>query len=313
MKISIQSGCSVNEFGVAKAYEMYREAGFEAIDWNIDMALDRKALMAGTYLGKSIFESSLEDILAYYEEELCEMKKNGLTVTQAHAPFPAYVTDKPEVLDYMIGIYHKCIALCDHLQIKNLIIHGISLAKDDTVNTVADIEALNRKLYTSLIPALQKANGVTVCLENLLTQYENIKHQKMWFTGHCSDAQAAATFIDELNEMAGKECFGLCFDTGHLQLLKQDMRVYLPVLGKRIKALHIHDNDGADDLHMAPYTGTIVWKDFYTTLAEIGYTGDLSFETFRQTTVNNIDAEMVFPWLKLIASCGAFFRSKIQK
>ena len=53
--------------------------------------------------------------------------------------------------------------------------------------------------------------------------------------------------IDRYNSIAGKECFGLCLDMGHLNLLNLDMSWYIPILGKRITALHVHDNDGMVD------------------------------------------------------------------
>jgi sugar phosphate isomerase/epimerase len=118
--------------------------------------------------------------------------------------------------------------------------------------------------------------------------------------------------IDRYNAIAGKECFGLCLDTGHLNLLKLDMRWYIPILGKRIKAVHIHDNDGMADRHKAPYTGTLVWKDFYSALKEIEYNGDLNFETYHQTSTGDTDEELILPWLELICKIGRYFKKKIE-
>ena len=74
---------------------------------------------------------------------------------------------------------------------------------------------------------------------------------------------------DRLNEKAGKECFGLCMDVGHMQLVMKDIRTYAPVLGSRIKCLHIHDNDGVNDSHRIPFEcpgstplgGCVDWED----------------------------------------------------
>lgn len=223
-----------------------------------------------------------------------------------HAPFPAYVAGKPESLDYMIEVYKKCILFCDRVGCKNLVIHGITLTRKDRGNTPATIKALNDRLYTSLIPVLVNTN-VTVCMENLFSGAGGI------ISGVCSDPYEAVDMIDRYNAIAGKECFGLCLDTGHLNLLKLDVRWYIPILGKRIKALHIHDNDGVTDQYKAPYTGTIVWKDFYNGLREIGFDGDLSFETFHQTSIGEMDEELVAPWLSLIFRIGEHFRNKIQE
>lgn len=248
----------------------------------------------------------MDKVEEYFSAEYAELRKNGLEVTQAHAPFPAYVAGKPESLDYMIEVYKKCILFCDRVGCKNLVIHGITLTRKDRGNTPATIKALNDRLYTSLIPVLVNTN-VTVCLENLFSGAGGI------ISGVCSDPYEAVDMIDRYNAIAGKECFGLCLDTGHLNLLKLDVRWYIPILGKRIKALHIHDNDGVTDQHKAPYTGTIVWKDFYNGLREIGFDGDLSFETFHQTSIGEMDEELVAPWLSLIFRIGEHFRNKIQE
>lgn len=304
MKICVQDAGLHLTYGYKKAYKAIRDAGFEGIDWNIDIALRGKYIKAGDYEGRCIFEKSMNEILAYYKEELDAIRENGLVISQAHAPFPYYSDDlvKPEVSDFMIKLYKTIILFCEEVGCKNLIIHGASLSRKDN-KTPEEIRALNKKLYTSLIPELQKTN-VTVCLENLFT--------KGITAGHCANPYEAAAEIDELNTLAGKECFGLCVDTGHLNLVGIDPLSYFPIVGKRIKAFHIHDNDGITDMHKAPYTGTIAWKNFYTALKQIGYEGDLSFETFRQTDPTVIEEELLLPWLTMIRQIGEFFRDKIQ-
>ena len=166
---------------------------------------------------------------------------------------------------------------------------------------------MNKKLYTSLIPTLRE-NDVTVCLENLFSGHNGVNYQ-----GHCSDAQKGAEFIDFLNKEAGKEAYGLCLDTGHANLLRHDLKIMINTYGKRIRCLHIHDNNGSSDQHRAPLTGTIDWNRFCQALADTGYDGDLSFETFAQTNlVAKYDEEMIEPWLVLIYKTGVSFRDKIN-
>ena len=306
MKLCVQDARMHQTYGYKKAYEAIRAAGFEAIDWNIDTELRGKIIKAGEFHGNTIFEKSVDEIYEYYREELDAIRAAGLTISQAHAPFPYYSYEcvDPETPDFMISVYKKIILLLDRVGCKNLIVHGMSLDKKDLINTPDDIRALNKKLYTSLIPELQQTN-VTVCLENLFSgSYPTTP-------GHCSNPYEAVAEIDELNALAGKECFGFCLDTGHLNLVGLEPRTYMPIVGKRIKALHIHDNDGLLDMHKAPYTGKFKWADFYTQLKEIGYDGDLSFETFNQTDAKVIEEPLLLPWLTLIAQIGDFFRKKI--
>ena len=305
MKIAIQTGKTTSEIGFAEAYKAYAEAGFESIDWNINERLLGSQITKGTCKGNNIYEKDIDEILASFDEELAEIRKNNLSIGQAHAPFPAYIPGKPEVLDYMIEVYKKNILFCHRVGCKYLVIHGISLSKKNREDTPESIKQLNDKLYKSLIPTLLDTD-VVVCLENLFT-----KEGGEVVAGVCSNPYEAVQMIDEYNEAAGKECFGFCFDTGHLNLLKQDMRGYIKIIGKRLKVLHVHDNDGISDQHKAPYTGTIVWQDFCDELKKIGYKGDVSFETFNQTSLKVIDQKLLAPWLKLIYEIGACFRNEI--
>ena len=307
MEICVQSGGVVEHIGIEKGYDAIAKAGFTAIDWNAtEHALSGDRIRKLEYEGTCVFEKPLDAVLEYFAEEVAVIRKNGLTISQAHAPFPAYIPGHPEILEYMIGIYKRNIELCDAVGCKNLIIHGISLAPADRENTRESITQLNMHLYESLIPTLLNCN-VTVCLENLFT-WDNGANE-----GVCSDAHEAVWYIDTLNHKAGREVFGLCLDTGHLLLLGKDFRNYIPLLGKRIKALHIHDNDGRVDRHLAPMTGKANWVYFCESLRQIGYEGDLSFETFAQIRAAlKFGEEMVQPWLDLIYIIGKNFRDRIQ-
>ena len=61
--------------------------------------------------------------------------------------------------------------------------------------------------------------------------------------------------LDELNRLAGQVCFGFCLDTGHLLLCSQEVKNSLLKLGNRMDAMHVHDNDGVSDKHLAPCSG----------------------------------------------------------
>lgn len=306
MEISVQSGGIIELIGKEKCYAAIAQAGFTAIDWNIDQALPGSMIRNLDYKGKNIFERPLEEVIGYFSEELAVIRKHGLSITQAHSPFPAYIPGHPEVLEDMIAVYQRCIELCDYAGCKNLIVHGISLSNSDSENTPEDIERMNWHLYESLIPTLLKCK-VTVCLENLFTWGPDA------LEGCCSDAHEAVKFVDGLNAKAGREVFGLCLDTGHLLLLGKNFRTYIPVVGKRIKALHIHDNDGRKDCHLAPLTGKINWRMFCDALRQIGYDGDLSFETFQQSIAAlTVDEDLLMPWMNLIHSTGEVFRKKIR-
>lgn len=46
----------------------------------------------------------------------------------------------------------------------------------------------------------------------------------------------------------------------------------------RILAVHLHDNDKSDDLHLLPFDGTIDWKYVMNKLKECNYNGPITME-----------------------------------
>ncbi len=316
MKIAIEGNATTQRFDMDTAYRMIKEAGFEAIDWGLYVqwengkpkpCFSRESIESGEKIKQDcIFDEDIETIIAHYTPEINTIKKYGLEITQAHGLFPSYAVANPDFLDYAIELHKKTLLLCQYAGCPRVVIHGISRRVHETCITDDDVRALNYKLYTALIPTA-KQTGVTVLLENLFATTDNRR-----YAGVCSNPYDAIEYIDTLNRMAGEECFGLCFDVGHLNIVHGSIIDYVKKLGTRIKALHIHDNDMDADEHFAPYSGTVRWTDFYTALKEIGYTGDLSFETFRQTSSKICEGKMVPALLEFICKCGQFFRSEIQ-
>lgn len=311
MRIGIQNADLRRDYDLELCYRLIKEAGFECIDFNLDNVMDGTRLGKGTYRGSSPIEEGVSALQLYFAKDLAAIEKYGLFVTQVHAPFPSYASGDPESLDYMIDVFKTSIRFTEMIGAKNLIIHGISY-NGDNAETQDDIDELNFKLYSSLIPTLRECN-VTVCLENLFTRYKNGKGFRTIYAGHCSDPYDAVAEIDMLNDLAGKECFGLCLDTGHLNLVGIPVKKYISILGSRIKCLHVHDNCGLEDDHLSPYTGTVRWQDHITALRDIGYNGDISFETFKQVKSTVVPEPLVLPWLKLMASIADYFRQEITK
>jgi len=317
MKIAIQSHATTQRFDMDTAYKMIKEAGFEAIDWALDqqwqdgaqrLCWNRPSIESGeSFEQSSIYNEDMDTIIAHYQPEIDTIKKYGLTITQAHSPFFNYSSRSLPFITEAIETHKKALRLCAHAGCPRLVIHGFSRQVYETVFTDSDLRIANMKMYKELIPTALET-GVMILLENLFAF--DVSNRRI-YAGTCSNSYDAIAYIDTLNEIAGRECFGLCLDTGHLNLINERFSEYVQKLGHRIKALHIHDNNGMSDQHLSPYTGTVNWKEFYGSLKKIGYAGDLSFESFKQVCTQRCDEEMVMPSLKLMYECGNFFRSEI--
>jgi sugar phosphate isomerase/epimerase len=121
--------------------------------------------------------------------------------------------------------------------------------------------------------------------------------------------------LDLLNAEAGEAVFGFCFDVGHANITGRNLGQDVRTLGHRLTVLHIHDNNGARDLHMVPFSqrsadgGTTDWEGFITALQEIGYTGPLNFETF--AAVDQVPEALQPALLRYIGEIGRYFASRL--
>ncbi len=73
----------------------------------------------------------------------------------------------------------------------------------------------------------------------------------------------------KLFEGLDSEKVGFCFDPGHMSAFSEtDMASWLKALGPRIKELHLHDNDGTGDDHLAIGAGNIDFEFLFEYMNE---------------------------------------------
>ncbi|MEA4823277.1 MAG: sugar phosphate isomerase/epimerase [Clostridiaceae bacterium] len=89
----------------------------------------------------------------------------------------------------------------------------------------------------------------------------------------CATVEELITLVDALGGGVG-----VVLDTGHASESGLDHYASILKLGKKLNMLHINDNFGLDDDHLAPFLGKIRWLRVMDALREIGFEGDLNFE-----------------------------------
>lgn len=108
-----------------------------------------------------------------------------------------------------------------------------------------------------------------------------------------------------LVDKIGSEKIGICLDTGHLNTMGLfHIADTVRNFGKRLKALHLHDNDGILDQHYLPFMGTINWKDFIYALREIGYDGYFTYEADKLPMM--YPEELRPSWLKIMRDIAEY-------
>jgi len=160
----------------------------------------------------------------------------------------------------------RWVDLYEAIGIKNMVLHC-----DNLVNTDLSRQEKIRRNVTKLRELAEhvKDKEITICLENLRP------HSPTETDLIDATARDLLTIIEEV----GSPRFGICLDTGHLNLTTKDQREFILTAGKKLKALHIADNEGVTDQHMMPFTkGRIDFSEVVRALREIGYEGIFNLE-----------------------------------
>ena len=84
-------------------------------------------------------------------------------------------------------------------------------------------------------------------------------------------------YLEYVLENIKDDNVGICYDAGHCHVHFDD-KFNFELFKDRIFAVHLHDNDKSDDLHLLPFEGTIDWNYTIKKLKENGYTGPITLE-----------------------------------
>lgn len=306
-KVGMLTSGVVDPNNIEEGYRQLAEAGFDCIDFNFDTYLNINDIYAGKI--NDVYTRPMEEIWADFKPHLDAANKYGLTFGQTHAPFPSMIKDRDDINEKMIPITINTMELSHRMGSNYIVVHPMTLAYECSKQEEHDF---NIEMYKKLIPAAKEFKQV-ICLENMFLEINSHLME-----GVCSDFAETVAMIDELNEIAGEEVFGFCFDVGHANVLGKNMYQSLVTLGDKLKILHIHDNDGVGDLHTMPYTFmrgwnglSTDWEGFIKGLKAINYKGALSFESGR--CIEGFPEELHLSALRLTADIGKYFAKRIAE
>lgn len=225
------------------------QAGFRYIDYNFGLDYNRRN---GAY--SDDWQQHLADVKQRAEAQ-------GASFVQAHAPM-----GKP----ILRGDYHtqfvndtiRSIEGCALLGIPNLVVHS---GYEQDISKEECFER-NRDFYLELMPAAEKT-GVNILLEN----FNKMNIEGMYWVDNAKDQRAMIDYIDH-------PMLHACWDTGHGNMQETPQDEALRTLGHHVYALHVQDNLGNDDHHLAPFCGSLSIDSLMHGLIDIGYKGCFTFE-----------------------------------
>lgn len=226
-----------------------KDAGFDAAN------IGTGALLPPTGEWQSIVERALQDA-----DEL------GIPFTDCHLPyFSIKVNTDPDYAELCSQKMHTAMDIAKALNVKTAVLHPNC--------TTVRMRAYDRKeaydaAMAHLSPFAEYAAkiGLNVIIENTRL-VPGIRQSHRYCQGP-----------EELCQVADALGFGICWDFGHANLAGLKQSEALAYVGRRLKAIHIHDNNGTDDDHIAPFMGNVNWVDAMHGLALAEFEGSFNYE-----------------------------------
>lgn len=189
------------------------------------------------------------------------IKARNFEISQGHL----WIQVKICTDDTAIKKLYRWIDLYEAIGIKNMVLHCDPLF-DSGLNNIERAQKNIKKL--KLLATYIQNKDVTICLENL----GPIRRDETQVIDH-----SAEDLLYIINGI-GSDKFGICLDTGHLNLTHKNQREFIQKAGSKLKALHIADNHGYNDEHLMPGGGDIDFKEVVDALRAINYSGLFNLE-----------------------------------
>ncbi len=253
MKISTEIASIAKIVGEERAVEYIARAGFDAWDFSMFDMYDYR--WRTQELLKTDHPLAGKDYLKFAGRLRRIGLDCGIVCNQSHAPFPPLGR---ATVDY----FKRSIECTAEAGAEMCVIHPhVDLSP-----------AENAEAYHELLP-FAKACGVKIAAENMWNWNDELAQAA---PAACSSPESFTAHLDAVND----DCFVACLDIGHAQMRGVDTSApeMIRALGRRLKALHIHDNDLHYDLHQLPFTMAIDFNEVLRALKEIGYNGYFTLE-----------------------------------
>lgn len=271
MKISTEIDSIALQIGEEKAVELVAKTGFDAWDFSMfQMCKKENGVLVPTD-----HPLAKDNYLAFARKLKQIGLDNGIICNQGHAPFPS----SPKSKDWLKRAI-ECLAEAGG---EILIVHPMNNGTPKE----------NAEMYFELLP-FAKEHGVKIATENMWN-WDHEKEQAA--AAACSSAENFCAHLDTVND----DYFIACLDIGHAEMRGLDTSAVemIAALGKRLQALHVHDNDQWHDLHQIPFSLNVDFEAIINALKKIGYSGDITLEA--GTFLRDYTAENVFEGVKLLA------------
>ena len=239
------------------------------------------AVRALAGVGWEAFELSTEHLVMIAEADAPEQAADGLrdladelgvAIPQAHLLIHANVAAADdEARERDLATVMRQIVLCERMGIEVGVIHPGG-ERPATLDEERAERARRLESFARLAGHAAR-HGFALAVENMTDAARATR-------GALGQRTFGATIpeLHELIDAVGFDNMGICLDVGHGNVQGLDMAEAVRQCGERLIALHIQDNDGSRDQHLAPMRGSIDWEAGIAALREIGFEGIFNLE-----------------------------------
>ena len=293
MKLSINVSNLFTRYDFEKCVDIYRTAGFEAMDFGLGSLLEPDSPFSA-----ESYREYAENIRKFAESQ-------NMPITQTHAPFRFKPKQFEEEFDEVVlPTLVRSLEVSALLGAEIVVVHPIHYMTYRGHSE--EIFERNMAYYRRLLPYCREY-GIKVGVENM---FQKDPVRKYIVHDTCSVKEEFLRYIDTLDS----EYMVACLDVGHVSLPLQDDTAadIIRALGHdRLKSLHIHDNDYCSDQHLLPYMGNLDWAEIAKALGEINYDGDFTYET-KAMYLDHCDEGFIPIGAKFMADVGKHIISMIN-
>lgn len=244
------------------AEESVRElakAGFTVLDFNFDAFSVNKL-----WLNDPDWEDRVRRVKDYSDAL-------GIEWSQSHAFFYGWDGDRCGSHERGRELIRRSIAGAGILGCRTITVHPFQVTDGIWYSHKLSLE--NNLAEMRRYGEWASAAGLKVAIENMIEYHDKPRR-------YCSSSEELIELIDALGD---DSLYGATLDTGHANITGINQAEAIKALGKRLVALHVNDNRGLKDDHLAPFYGTIDWPSVMGALKAIDYRGDFTFEIHRHT------------------------------
>jgi sugar phosphate isomerase/epimerase len=295
MKIATSLNICVDRCREEQMIPRLAAAGFDGLDFNFCDMVER------------IDWHDAKAVAALLEPWQKAAEANRMTWVQAHGPMFGMFSSTAK--DQKAGsLSVPAILAAARLGVPWMVFHPDVFPGSFDKAHLRAVRDRNAAFFRTLLPACEEGH-VGIAIENIFDAAG--RH------GNRGCPRFFGTVPDELCELIDEldhPLVGACWDTGHARLMNHDQAACLAALGRRLKVLHIQENDGLNDDHMLPYVNGrsgVAWAGVVRGLRDAGYAGPFTYET--HNAIQALPEELIDAMLRYAAQIARYLVDQITR